>query len=1094
MNITDKELLTICNLSNLRMEFANLKKEESDIDISEGDFGKKDEVNHTIYSLLKNEYDGIEERKKIGWKKFNLEEEPEFPLEGFMNNVQSEYKEKYEKEREKFINYEKKYRTSNLGSFSIITDNKEKIYTYWNKDEMRKEAPMVMEYFDRYRIKENSAHEGAFLKDWEIIYGADYYELLIDYAYMINKCIYKSLNKICPSKEKFKEEKMFVPRKKLEKKEKIALFLNFAWDLFSLFYGDFQKMDTLKNIKAIIENLRGNGLIDERLSELFEKKLEDKLEINEEKEFQEELKKYKLFELKGKIKLKLIDFRAVILRNKNTNDFVIAFNNFSDNEIAEALTNKGISLDLLAVNEVLIDKILDKQKDGTIKITYTGYNTGGIAAVYSHAVLEKVTSGMESFQNSSCELKMQDRVFMTNEVVNKRKIASFDLEDLLSSSHSIEYIPTFKGAFLSFVDTSAANIKGTLGICLVGAVESGRNEVIEDAVKNSLSNIKKGKVFILGFLKSVPYTVYFAAMGYALFSRYYSSRKLEMIYMKMIESGVIEKDLNITEEIAYGKINEEFLKKPSLKELKEEIGSDQLYPFKLKSGFEKTVYLPKELVILLCLEDYKRIGNEIIVEKNSIKFFNDTNEIGGYYPLRYSILLDDEGRYLNIKEYWLVTERHHRERKITLSHQENISISKSLKVKILENTTTQFILFTHHAMKVATEEGMYNKIIAIGEYEISLGSEISRIMKKGIKKIANINLKYDLDKIKQNKNKTSLIRKVKEYKIIKELDLGKESLVLEALSSVLAIQKKYDEGKNELENSTFAFMKTLNQKQEYSEFIFFPYIQENGKIGEIRNEYIGSLLRRCYKNKEIKYNTLDEEQESDYFATYHLYSESRNKNEIIDKELINRVKKYSKPFAYLEHHESAVKKLETNPEIIREFYEITITSEKINKGIIEIGIFSLEDRKKYGEERIGYIYNNDELYGRLIALEYYFSENEELSEISTYGVCQGAKLWCSEGDAAGTLLVTSQDFEYTDGSLDVTLGDNKAFTNITPFGRCSCNKKKSCSKYISLGEWSKMSTGTEINNKKSILSTSTITCQEGGTIIILDPKNKTFNN
>ncbi|MFV0578641.1 MAG: PAAR-like protein [Fusobacterium ulcerans] len=65
---------------------------------------------------------------------------------------------------------------------------------------------------------------------------------------------------------------------------------------------------------------------------------------------------------------------------------------------------------------------------------------------------------------------------------------------------------------------------------------------------------------------------------------------------------------------------------------------------------------------------------------------------------------------------------------------------------------------------------------------------------------------------------------------------------------------------------------------------------------------------------------------------------------------------------------------------------------------------------------------------------------------------------------------------------------------MTPFGRCSCNKKKSCSKYINLGEWSKMSTGTEINNKKSILSTSTITCQEGGTIIILDPKNKTFNN
>ena len=54
MNITDKELLAICNLSNLHMEFANLKKEESDIDISEGDSGKKDEVNHTIYLNFRN--------------------------------------------------------------------------------------------------------------------------------------------------------------------------------------------------------------------------------------------------------------------------------------------------------------------------------------------------------------------------------------------------------------------------------------------------------------------------------------------------------------------------------------------------------------------------------------------------------------------------------------------------------------------------------------------------------------------------------------------------------------------------------------------------------------------------------------------------------------------------------------------------------------------------------------------------------------------------------------------------------------------------------------------------------------------------------
>ena len=47
-NITDKELLAICNLSNLKMEFANLKRpkkvqENSDEEILS---------NHTIYLLL----------------------------------------------------------------------------------------------------------------------------------------------------------------------------------------------------------------------------------------------------------------------------------------------------------------------------------------------------------------------------------------------------------------------------------------------------------------------------------------------------------------------------------------------------------------------------------------------------------------------------------------------------------------------------------------------------------------------------------------------------------------------------------------------------------------------------------------------------------------------------------------------------------------------------------------------------------------------------------------------------------------------------------------------------------------------------------
>ena len=52
-NITDRELLAICNLSNLRMEFANLIDKETEIDDLDN-IGKKKKIlsNHTIYSKI----------------------------------------------------------------------------------------------------------------------------------------------------------------------------------------------------------------------------------------------------------------------------------------------------------------------------------------------------------------------------------------------------------------------------------------------------------------------------------------------------------------------------------------------------------------------------------------------------------------------------------------------------------------------------------------------------------------------------------------------------------------------------------------------------------------------------------------------------------------------------------------------------------------------------------------------------------------------------------------------------------------------------------------------------------------------------------
>ena len=56
--VTDKELLAICNLSNLKMEFADVAKTRDQ---------QTNEIlsNHTIYSLIENELNGQKTRDSI---------------------------------------------------------------------------------------------------------------------------------------------------------------------------------------------------------------------------------------------------------------------------------------------------------------------------------------------------------------------------------------------------------------------------------------------------------------------------------------------------------------------------------------------------------------------------------------------------------------------------------------------------------------------------------------------------------------------------------------------------------------------------------------------------------------------------------------------------------------------------------------------------------------------------------------------------------------------------------------------------------------------------------------------------------------------
>ncbi len=178
MGLSDKELLSFCDLVNLKIEFAEnvRKKEEADESVSEEIKLKY----HTIHSLLEKEYKGIEERERLGIKEPSLSlEEAQF---GKLAPIKIEEIRRKEKAYKEIIAVGE---ADALGGFykSEVEENEIVVtdYIYQSKNEMRRKAPVIMECFDRYNeaIKKDikGEHLGKFLTEWEVIYTADDYIL-----------------------------------------------------------------------------------------------------------------------------------------------------------------------------------------------------------------------------------------------------------------------------------------------------------------------------------------------------------------------------------------------------------------------------------------------------------------------------------------------------------------------------------------------------------------------------------------------------------------------------------------------------------------------------------------------------------------------------------------------------------------------------------------------------------------------------------------------------------------------------------------------------------------------------------------------------
>ncbi|WP_294665788.1 DUF4280 domain-containing protein [uncultured Fusobacterium sp.] len=1190
--ITDRELLAICNLSNLKMEFSNLVESEKTetIEIDGKKEAKKIVTNHTIYSLLEKECNGLKIRED--WEKKWREENPLkiSPDESKRNYEAEKYKEKFSEERRNRFSKDTK---NEYGAFYDIGDDEEKTYEYWHKIDLQKSAPIIMEYFDRYNLAlDKKSHEGKFLEDWEVIYGGDFYQILLDYAFKTHQEYSKESEK-CKDIEEYIKKKQIPSRKDLLSKEEKIEFLNIIWDFATALAGInnvFQKLGTINNLKMAFENLEYRGVIKEIYEAATGTKIKDEDFKNFKDEKLEEIRKIlqkKAFELKGTINFKVVDFRIVILRKKGTNKYVVSFYNSKDNMIIESFEKGALNLDLILVNEVIENEIRKISKNENVEIIYTGYEYGALMAFSSHSIFNTL------FNQNPDNVKIQtfSKVFVGEkkynfgnffnvksvidsiDVFDFEKLINFDIKKLTSvQPGSVEYTKNVLDSLSNMFSMCLVNIAGTKGVCLATVIllKGGTGTLIY-SVLTSVAPVVYIAIFISYFIRSEKYRNEMEQIEkkmleckivenkgkYTIVNKEFNNYSSALEINKRNGRKIILKSTVLSPKLSDILIVNEPLKTEPITPLKKDA---KLYPVTIEifneesrnSSYEKnkmTINVPREVVIALCfsyceiskdrtIKLYKNgfegreryelkldlLNNFISIEEVFEENWEEENYkiittpkfeeeglfdyvlylmtiIQNKYDFENKIFENSEFIYMKQLE---ITEEEKDILDISRGHDENEKSRYSFEEEALLKDEYRYELSVDNSLNTEKEIENLNKEIYAGEggysaerrqsekfvprYDkIPYYTELTKIDQYEVVSVDhNDNLEYrENTNVEEINNFKLTPKKIKP--LIKIDNFEKKKFIY--AKRIPTLTKKLDE----IEHINYVKSAWFENKTPYNEYIYFPYVElgGNGEITEnIREDYIGSILRSSFR-RELKYDSLDEEQKDIFFGAYPLSGEDENKSEKLNKHFIQKIKIQGQNLGYPEHYNSVMKLLESNPKLIENYYTLQELDKRIPTKNLKIGILN---GNEYALDKIGFIYNEDDIYGRAIDFIYNYGSGAKLEEISTYGVCQGAKLWCSAGDTAGSLLVSSQNFEYTDGFLDATKDDCKAITNITPFGSCACNKKKPCINYISLGKWSDTSSGTETNNKKAILSTGTISCKEGGKITIINPNCKLHNN
>ena len=241
--LTDGMLISFCDLMNLKMEYANTKYMV---------IADQKEKNHTIASLLKLEFVGIEQREADGMaddsiihiaftEKDNIQYQEAAKASGARHDSKDtiprreRMTEYLELNKEKVLGafYNKvvrEYKYSDLSTPDEVNNKKYHIlnnYIYRRKGTMRGSAPVVMEQFDRY-CQNESGSPFKYLDEYEILGVYDNYNLCKEAIWNVYEESYDMAKKESAITKLRKEELFadFPLRDEVEHKVKEKYILN----------------------------------------------------------------------------------------------------------------------------------------------------------------------------------------------------------------------------------------------------------------------------------------------------------------------------------------------------------------------------------------------------------------------------------------------------------------------------------------------------------------------------------------------------------------------------------------------------------------------------------------------------------------------------------------------------------------------------------------------------------------------------------------------------------------------------------------------------------------------------------------------------